>query len=207
LVIAETVGVGTYEEWRLIFETSHGKGVDRIVSEALAATPQEVDIHQRRKTEILVYAYTEEEVHTAGALLSALLGEAGISASSSLARWNPDGERWQDPVLPVEPAKYPIAWDWAELGELGWEVRVRVQSREDARRVEEELREGGRPTTSDGSKRVMAGTRNEEDARALADQIRLGMPFATMRFVRLPVAALVDPTAPGRQLRGWRRRG
>jgi hypothetical protein len=177
--IAETVVVETYEEWRLIFEVGETNELREIIEEALAETSDDVDIHSRG-TEILVYAHTEEGIRAAGRSLSRLLALRGISVGSTLTRWNPGGERWQDPALPVEPPKRVIGWDWAELGELGWEVRVRTQSRDEAERLVKQLQSDGRPATSDSFKRLMAGVRDEGEARALAEELRLEAPLATI---------------------------
>lgn len=169
----------TYEEWRLSFEIGQAKQLDEIIEAAGAETSDDVDIH-RRGTQILVYARTEEGIRAAEQSLSRLLALRGISVLSTLTRWNPGGERWQDPALPVEPPRRVIGWDWAELGELGWEVRVRTQSRDEAERLVKQLQSDGHPTTSDGSKRLMAGVRDESEARALAEELRLEAPLATI---------------------------
>ena len=169
----------TYEEWRLIFEVGEASRLGEVIEEALAETSDDVDIHHRG-TQILVYAHTREGIRTAEQSLSRLLALQGISVDFTLTRWNPGSEGWQDPSLPVEPPKRVIGWDWAELGELGWEVRVHTQSRDEAETLVKQLQSDGHPTTSDGFKRLMAGVRDESEARALAEKLRLEAPLATI---------------------------
>jgi hypothetical protein len=70
-------------------------------------------------------------------------------------------------------------WDWAKLGELVWEVRVRTQDRDQAKRLLDELKAAGRPTATDGGKRLMVGVA-ENEAHSLSDDLRLSAPFATI---------------------------
>jgi hypothetical protein len=93
--------VETYEEWRLIFEVGKAKDVDRAVDDSAERVPDDVDIH-RRGDQILIYAFTEEAARAAGDVLSERLVNVGVNPVWTMTRWNPGGECWQDPALPVE---------------------------------------------------------------------------------------------------------
>lgn len=168
----------TYEEWRLVTKLLDRTDLLGEVVEALwEATPEEIDVHSRGDDEVMTYTHSEHEMDVAAAELEAILAREAVPAESTLTRWNPAAERWQDPALPVGPPKHRIEPEWTELGELGWEVRVKTQSRADARRLEAQLRDEQRPVYADGAKRLTAGARNEEEANRLMDEIRLILPF------------------------------
>jgi hypothetical protein len=169
----------SYEEWRLIFDV--GKRNARAVLEEAGDAMEDVDIY-RRGDQILVYAPSEGAIREAEKLVSRLLEQRGLTTASTLTRWNPGAERWQDPALPVEPPDRDIAPEWAALGELGWEVRIRSQDGKEARRLAEELSRGGRPTTSGLGNRVTVGVADQSEASALADDLRLAAPTARIEI-------------------------
>jgi hypothetical protein len=168
--------VEAYDEWRLIFEVGN-KDVGRVVDEAASRVPNDVDVHTRGD-QILVYALSKEATRTAETILSELLTQIGVAPIATLTRWNPGAERWQDPSLPVEPPKRDIGPAWAALGELAWEVRVRSQSRSEARSLAEEALQAGHPTITGRGNRVTVGVATQEDAASLADELRLRVPTA-----------------------------
>jgi hypothetical protein len=169
--------VETYDEWRLIFEVGNAKGIDDVIEEARAQTSEEVDIH-RRGDQVLAYALSEADARATEKLVAGLLGARGLPAASTLTRWNPGAERWQDPSLPVEHRTYDIGPDWAAMGELAWEVRLRLQSGKEARRLAEELLDAGRPTISGLRNRITVGVVDGSEASALAEDLRLRAPTA-----------------------------
>ncbi len=167
----------SYEEWRLIFEVGKGKDVDWVIDKSAARVPDDVDIH-RRGDQILVYAFTEQAAREACDVLSEHLVDIGVTPISTMSRWNPGGERWQDPALPVEPPKRDIDPAWAALGELAWEVRLRCQSGKEARRVAQELLAEGYPTITGARDRITVGVAAVNEAWLLADELRLRVPTA-----------------------------
>jgi hypothetical protein len=165
----------TYEEWRLIFDV--GKRNALAVVEDAHELPEEVDLH-RRGDQLLVYAPSKQASGDAEKLVSRLLAERGVSSASVLSRWNPGAERWQDPSLPVEPPSRPIDPEWVELGELAWEVRIRSQEGKEARRLAQELAAGGHPSITGLGNRVTVGVADQQEAAALAAQLRFKAPTA-----------------------------
>jgi hypothetical protein len=148
-------------------------------------TDESVDVHRRGRHGIAVYAFTERAVRHAENVLLSILAEKGLKAQTALTRWNPGLERWQDPTLPVERSPSPPELEWLELGELAWEVRVALESRADARRIEERFRDEGHPTRNDGRKRFAVGVADQTAAASVADRITLLAPFARIEVRRL----------------------
>ncbi len=166
-----------YDEWRLIFDVGDKWKAVGVIEEALEQAAEDVDIH-RRGNQILVYALSEEAIRETEKLVSRLLEKRGLTTASTLTRWNPGGERWQDSSLPVEAQQYDIGPEWVALGELGWEVRIRLQDGKEARRLAQELLKAGRPTISGLGSRVTVGVADQLEAEALADELRLSAPTA-----------------------------
>jgi hypothetical protein len=167
--------VETYEEWRLILDV--GKKNALQVVEDLGRVPNGVDVH-RRGDQLLVYAPSEETIREAERVIGRRLEQRGLTTHSALTRWNPGEERWQDPDLPVEPSTQMIGPEWAALGELGWEVRVRSQDGREARRLAAELSESGHPTVTGLGNRITVGVADRAAATALAENIKLEAPTA-----------------------------
>lgn len=164
--------VESYEEWR-VFANVHGgeDRLDEVVENVRARTEDDVDVHRRNRHGIAVYAFTEAEVRHAERVLVSALDQEGLKSQTELTRWNPGLERWQDPSLPIELAPTPLEPAWVELGELAWEVRVVLQSRGEARRVEQKLRAEGYPTRNDGRRRLAVGVSDQAAAAGLTEQI------------------------------------
>jgi hypothetical protein len=166
----------TYEEWRLIFDVGKWKALAAL--DELADNPlEQVDVH-RRGDQLLVYARSEEAIRAAQRLVSRVLEERGATTLATLTRWNPGAERWQDPSLPVEPPKQAIGPEWAALGELAWEVRIRSQEGREARRLAQDLTDAGLPTITGLGNRITVGAEDEREASTLANDLRLRAPTA-----------------------------
>jgi hypothetical protein len=168
--------VETYEEWRLIFDVGKANAA-AVVEDAAGELPEEVDLH-RRGDQLLVYAPSEQVVQDAARLVMRLLDRRGVSTAGALSRWNPGAERWQEPSLPVEPPSRTIEPEWAALGELAWEVRVRSQDAKEARRLAQELAAAGHPTITGLGNRLTVGFADQQEAAALASELRLRAPTA-----------------------------
>jgi hypothetical protein len=171
--------VESYEEWRLIFDVGKRNAL-AVSDEAIGQTAEDVDIH-RRGDQLLVYARSEEALGEAERLVSRLLELRGVTTASTLTRWNPGAERWQDPSLPVEPPRHAIGPEWAALGELGWEVRIRSQDAKEARRLAQELIDAGLPTITGLGNRITVGAPDQQEASRLAEDFRLRAPSARIQ--------------------------
>jgi hypothetical protein len=175
-----------YEEWRIVTRLlAETDAVDEIVNEVWAATPDGTDVHSRGRDEILLYAFSRKEALSGQAKLKRALGREAIPFDSTLTRWNPDGECWQDPQLPVGPPPYRIEPEWTNLGELGWEVRAKTQGPSDTRRLEDLVKQDDRPVFTDGWKRVTIGVIDEDQATRLIDELRPASPLT--QFEKRPL--------------------
>lgn len=171
-----------YTEWRLIARVPDlGLPAELVLEEARGLVGEDVDIHQRGRNEILVYAFEEDEIRAAERELRRLLAREAIPVETTMSRWNPGKECWQDPALPLDPVQRPIAPEWVDLGELAYEVRIKFQSVAERRRWERQLRDETRPHFSDGWKRLTVGVAEEADALRLAEELRPQIPFAEIQ--------------------------
>lgn len=139
------------------------------------------NVHARGRDEIMIYAFGEPGIHSAERALVSISLKEGVTVQTTVTRWNPGEERWQDPKLPIEPMDEPLDPEWIAVGELGWEVRVKAQARKDARMIENDLRAKGRPLFVDGLRRITVGVSDEHGARALAEEIRWADPLAAIQ--------------------------
>jgi len=173
---------GTYEEWRIVAKVLHRReALLGVVDQLLAITPADVDVHTRGRDEIMIYAFTKAELRSAEQALASIAESEGVTVQTTLTRWNPAEEQWQDPELPIEPMEVPLDPEWIAVGELGWEVRVKAQARKNARRIEKDLRAKGRPLFIDGLRRITVGVADEHEARQLAEEIRWADPLAAIQ--------------------------
>jgi hypothetical protein len=162
-----------YEEWRVVVKVEgRTKELGRFAAQVMEHTPEDIDVHARGKDEILVYSYTQAGVQRAEKVLLGALARDGLTATSTLSRWNPGSEAWQDPSLPVEHPTPSIEWGWVEIGELGWEVRAKLQRAKDFGRLKEDLRDKGYPVVTDGWKRITVGVADRQEAVELSFKLR-----------------------------------
>jgi hypothetical protein len=113
---------------------------------------------------IFVYASSRAAAESAEAIVQAELREHGIEATTSkIEHWLDDEDRWDD-----EPPGETWEEEEIERGFAPWEVRVECDSREDARKLEEQLvAEGYRPERTFSYVIVGTDTRDEADALAV----------------------------------------
>jgi hypothetical protein len=111
---------------------------------------------------IFVYAPTRGQAEQARELVEQELGGAG---SVVLEQWLPEEERWSD-----EPPHPDTETDLLERGFAPWEVRVELDSREEASQLAEQLRAEGYSVTR-GFRYLIVGTDSRESAVELAKRI------------------------------------
>jgi len=152
-------------------------------------------------SQIFLYAGTEMAARDAERVARDVLAGQGIQAEFALHRWHPIEEEWEDPdvALPQTEAQRQAEHQRLEdaetaeslaTGAAQWEARVEFPSRHEAVALADKLRSEGR-TVIQRWKFLVIGANNEDDARALAEQIRReAPPDATVRAeaagMRLP---------------------
>jgi hypothetical protein len=165
------------DDWRIridVEEEEHARGLlDRLTGD-LGSEARELarDLESHRLAvsrddeTIFVYASTRAAAESAHAVVEAELREHGIEAKTSrVEHWIDEEDRWDD-----EPPGE--TWEEEELdrGFAPWEVRVECPSREEARKLAEQLEaEGYKPQR--GFSYLVVGTATREDADALAERL------------------------------------
>jgi hypothetical protein len=165
------------DDWRIridVEEEEHARGLlDRLTGD-LGSEARELarDLESHRLAvsrddeTIFVYASTRAAAESAHAVVEAELREHGIEAKTSrVEHWIDEEDRWDD-----EPPGE--TWEEEELdrGFAPWEVRVECPSREEARKLAEQLEsEGYKPQRSFNY--LVVGTATREDADALAERL------------------------------------
>ena len=169
-----------YEEWRLAFELPEGTTKPgELLKRLRELLPSEVDAHRKGRRGIRLYAGSRESIAAAEAVVSRVLMSNRAHASLDLTRWNPGAERWQSPLLPVEPPATTLPDEWSALDEMAWEVRLRLPRARDARRLQSNVRKHDAAVLRNG-KRLTIGVADEQTARQRAGELRLAAPTATI---------------------------
>ena len=105
-----------------------------------------------------------------------------MEAETSLARWHPVEQRWEDPEVPLPRTEEEWRADHARLqeraaaesretGEAAWEVRVELPEHEATDELAERLESEGVPVVRRWTY-LLVGAANEDEARALAKRLR-----------------------------------
>ena len=162
------------DDWRIrieVEEEGHASGLLERLGGGLGSEARELatDLAARRLVVsrdddvIFVYAASRAEAESAQAVIEAELRAHGIEArTSGIEHWLDEEDRWDD-----EPPGETWEEEEIERGFAPWEVRVESDSREDARKLEEQLAsEGYRPERT--FRYVVVGTDTREEADALA---------------------------------------
>jgi len=152
-------------------------------------------------SQIFLYAGTEVAARQAERTASELLSRRGIPAEYALHRWHPIEEEWESPdvAMPQTEAERQAEHQRLEEAETAeslatgaaqWEARVEFPSHREAVALAKKLRADGRPVVRRW-KFLVVGANSEDDARALAEQIRREAPAdatvtAEASGVRLP---------------------
>lgn len=180
------------DDWRLEIDTggAGGEVVERLAAvqleEGLEQAFGETVIVSRDGDHVFLYTGTRERAERAGELVGKLAAEHGWTIGSTLTRWHPDAEEWQDPdaALPSSKAERraeheeAIADERAEVaaeGEAIFEVRVEFDSHREAAEFAERLRDEGLPVTRRW-KYMVVGATDEDAAKQLAERIRREAP-------------------------------
>jgi hypothetical protein len=138
---------------------------------------------------VFLYADSAEDAARASATVEAVLSEKQIQGKLSSWRWHPEEDRWEDASLPLPstPAEHAAEHEHLEeveteesnqAGEPEWEVRVSLPTHHDARAFAERLAGEGIPVQRHW-RHLTLGTKDEDEARALAERLRAEAPQGT----------------------------
>jgi hypothetical protein len=171
-----------YEEWRLSFVLRAEAVKPGAVMERLRERlPADVDAHRKGRREIRLYAQSRDAIANAETIVADVLSSVGLRCTLELTRWNPADERWQSPLLPVEPPRGPLPGAWSRLDEAAWEVRLRFPHGVQAAQLHTKLLERDAAVVCNG-KRLTIGIADERTARQRAGELRLAAPDATIEI-------------------------
>jgi hypothetical protein len=149
------------------------------------AAPEHVAV-SHEDGHVFVYADSSEDATRARVALESVLAEQRIVAKPSLRRWHPEEEGWEDASLPLPSTAAEHSAEHAHLEELEteeseqvghpeWEVRITLPTHHDARAFAERLAVEGIPVRRHW-RHLNLGTRDEDEARALAERLRAEAP-------------------------------
>jgi hypothetical protein len=115
-----------------------------------------------------------------------LAGEHGLDADVAVERWHPDAERWEDAGVPLPQTEEERRAERERLGAqetaeseasgvAAWEVRVELDSHQEASELADRLESEGWPIVRRW-KYLLVGCSNEDEARGLAKRLEREAP-------------------------------
>jgi hypothetical protein len=137
---------------------------------------------------VFLYASTPEQAEAAQKAAQEVLGKQRIDAEvSSVLRWHPIEDRWEDASVALPHTPEQIAAEEErdegqeveearERGYAEWEVRVDLPTHRDAVELAKQLDGEGISPIVRRWKYLLIGTATEEDAGELAERIRAETP-------------------------------
>ena len=137
--------------------------------------------------QVFLYAGTETAARDAEQIARDVLAGHGIAADSALHRWHPIEERWENPDVPMPQTEAERQAEHQRLldtetaeslttGAAQWEVRVELGSHRQAVTLARKLEGEGRAVVRRW-KFLLIGANNQDEAQALAEQIRQEAPL------------------------------
>ena len=187
-------------DWRVTISLPDPAHVER-AQRSFAGHVVERDVHRRLgrniavgagDSQIFLYAGTEIAAREAERVARDVLARHDIQAQFALHRWHPVEEEWENPdvAMPQTEAERDAEHQRLEdaetaeslaAGTAQWEARVEFPSHREAVALATKLRSEGRAVVRRW-RFLVVGANNEDEARALAEQIRReAPPDATVR--------------------------
>jgi hypothetical protein len=182
------------DDWRLKIdpqEEGHaGQLVDLLDSRGLEhdvrAAFHDRIIVSHEGAEVFLYAATREQLESAGELVDSLAKQHGWKLSTELSHWHPAAEEWEDPDKPLPDSDRALTAEHAEeiaaedkkvreQGYPNFEVRIECPSHHDAMHFRQQLREEGFASVHRW-KYILVGAIDEDEAKELAERIRIEAP-------------------------------
>jgi hypothetical protein len=174
--------VAVSDDWRI---TASAYGYEDLAPLARRASELAPDLDANAgHAYVFAYASDEASARTVRWALEEAASETGIGVDVVVERWNPGRAEWQDPALPVEPVPKLAPWVDIDFDALRYEVRLHVPSTHDGVELTQELRAEGARFLGDGSRVLELGAYDEEEAQAIADDLRLRAPVGSEVEVR-----------------------
>lgn len=200
-----------HDDWRLTvsFRDSDEmkNALDALLSLALEGHTEfeQRFIISHEGSQLMIYGDSEEALGQARELVDEVLSEHGLGAIVTASRWHPIEQLWEDAGLPLprtdaereEERRVRLDRETARSVETGyaeWEVRVELPNHEETVRLTARLEAEGIPVVRRHTF-LLAGAANEDDAVALAEQLREEAPASAEIQVE-PGGRMVWEVAP-----------
>ncbi len=201
------------DDWRITIDfDDEGDGTQ--LAEWLAAVDLEGEerstvgdrvIVSRDGPRVYLYLDSEEPAREVLRTVSARIEHEGHAAVTALERWHPLEQVWKDGSIPLPSRPEDVEEEYDRLqdreaaesarsGAAQWEVRIELASLEDTLALAERLESEGIPVVRRHTF-LLAGAANEDDARALAEQLRGDAPEGAKVEVE-PGGGMVWEVAP-----------
>ena len=170
------------EDWRITASTYGDEDLAALARRASELAP-DLDVNDERWY-VFAYANDEASAKTARWALEEAASETGIGIDVVVERWNPGKAEWQDPMLPVEHAPEAKPWVDIDFDALQYEVRLHVPDARSADELRRELHAEGGRFLNEGSRVLELGAYDEEEAQAIADDLRVRAPVESEVEIR-----------------------
>jgi hypothetical protein len=162
------------EDWRVTASAYGDEDLSALARRASELLPEQ-DINGGMG-HVFRYANDKASAKTAQWALEEAASETGIGIDVVVERWNPGPDEWQDPLLPVEPAPEPKPWVDIDFDALQYEVRLHAPDAHRLNELRRELHAEGARFVNDAGRVVELGAYDEEEAQAIADDLRVRAP-------------------------------
>lgn len=154
--------------------------------------------------EVFLYAASREQATRAVDAVQALAVREGWTVVTTVRRWHPDAEAWEDPDAPLPAGDGErslehaalVERERAEAASVGWtayEVRVSCPSHRETVALADRLREEGLACVRRW-RYLLIGAADEDAARALADRLGTLVPAGATVTVEGSAAAIAAET-------------
>jgi hypothetical protein len=181
------------DDWRLQIDFEEQQHSARLLKRLAAELEHDLSTEygdrmavSRAGERVFVYAGSREQSEGSRALIERLAGEHGWSIETDLKRWHPIAEEWEDPDKPVPDGQAAVTAEHEELmaterreaaqrGNPEFEVRIQLQTRHEAVRLDKELRAEGIPTVRRFNF-LLLGATDEDSAKTMAEELRSDVP-------------------------------
>jgi hypothetical protein len=202
------------EDWRVTVDfDDEGDGTQ--IAEWLAALELEAEerdrlgdrvVVSREGPRVFLYADTEERARAALETVARRLEGEGRSAVTSFDRWHPIEQAWREASLPLPRTEEELraeherqqareAAESLDRGRAAWEVRIELPDHDETVELADRLEARGIPVVRRHTF-LLVGAANEDEARALADELSREAP-AGARIEVEPGGGLVWEVMPG----------
>jgi hypothetical protein len=183
------------EDYRLTVRLNDPSQAGKLAS-ALRSHRVEEDVRDRFGERIAVsdagervflYADTESAARHAQEIVGQLLSAQDLQGEFELDRWHHAEEEWEDASLPVPSTAAEQLAEHEKLGQqeqaesqttgiAEWELRIELDSHQDARALAERLTQEGVTRLVRRWKYLVIGSEDEDDARELAERLEPELP-------------------------------